>query len=112
MSESARHTYMETGGDIEQAYATSQKTHEEWIRIWGDEDTYVQAHGEFGTELSKEFNMDRSMVSVSKERGVAERFAGEHGTVYELQVPASQLIPQTLPGAGEGEFLIVNGTGG
>lgn len=111
MSDSARKTYFETG-DIDQAYATSQKTHEEWVEIWGDEDTYVQAHGEFGTELSREFGMERSMVSVTTDRSTAEKFAGEFGTVYELQVPESQLIPQTLKGAGESEFLIVNGTGG
>lgn len=109
MSDSARKTYLETG-DIDQAYATSQKTHEEWIEIWGDEDTYVQAHGEFGTELSREFGMDRSMVSVTTDRTIAEDFAGEFGTVFELKIPESQLIPQSLKEAGESEFLIVNGT--
>lgn len=76
---------METG-DIEQAYSVSQQNHDEWIQIWGDEDTYVQAHGEFGTELSQAFDRDRTMVSVTNDRSVAERFAGES------------------------EYLIVNGT--
>lgn len=40
MSDSAHKMYLETG-DINQAYATSQKTHEEWIEIWGDEEGRV-----------------------------------------------------------------------
>lgn len=50
------------------------------------------------------------MVSVTTDRSVAEHFAGSKGTVFEIQVPASQMIAQTLPDSGESEFLIINGT--
>ena len=109
MSDAARKVYFETG-DINYAYEVSQKTHNEWIKIWGNETAYVQAHGSFGTELSQSFGMDRTMISVTSDRKVAEYFAGPQGIVIELQIPKSQLIPQTLPGANESEYLIVNGT--
>ena len=109
MSDAARNVYLETR-DIDQAYAVSQRNHDEWIKIWGDENTYIQAHGEFGSELSREFSRDRTMVSVTTDRTVAEQFAGSGGVVFELQVPRSQLRPQTIEGAGESEYLIVNGT--
>lgn len=109
MSDAARNKYLETG-DIDLAYTTSQNTHQEWIDIWGDQDTYVQAHGEFGTELSQTFNKDRTMVSVTTDPNVAKYFAGDNGIVYQIQVPASDLVPQTIKGAGESEYLIINGT--
>ena len=110
MSDSARRTYFETG-DIAQAYAKSQADHEQWISIWGDEDTYIQAHGEFGGELSREFGIERSMISVTTDKNVAQYFAGDGGTVIEMQVSASNLHQQTIVGAGESEYLIINGTG-
>ncbi len=109
MSDDAIRTYRETG-DINKAYLHSQKTHEEWIKIWGDENTYVQAHGEFGTELSQSFGMDRSMISVSTDINTAINFAGKNGVVYEIQIPKAYLIPQTIKDAGESEYLIINGT--
>ena len=87
-----------------------KKTHDQWVAEWGSENAYVQAHGEFGTELPQKFGMDRTMVSVTTDKKVAEFFAGPAGQVYEIQVPKSDLIPQTIVGAGESEYLIVNGT--
>jgi len=110
MSDSARRAYRESVGDIDYAFDTSQKDHEQWVSVWGDEDTYIQAHGAFGTEVEREFGIDRSMVSVTTDRGVAEYYAAPNGRVIEMQVPASQLHPQTLAGAGEQEYLIFNGT--
>ena len=97
-------------GDIDCALEASQKDHERWVNIWGDENTYIQAHGKFGNKLSREFCLERSMVSVTTDRGVAEYYAGEFGRVIEIQVPVSELHPQTIMGAGEQEYLIFNGT--
>ncbi len=110
MSDSARRAYRESGGDIDYAFDTSQKDHEQWIDIWGDENTYIQAHGEFGTELQREFGLERSMVLVATDRGVAEYYAGKEGCVLEIQVSVSELHLQTIVGAGEQEYLIFYGT--
>lgn|GEM_PF-5499712 len=111
MSDATRRAYMETGS-LEEAYKATEPIHNDWLKIWGDENTYVQAHGEFGIELPKDFGLDRTMMSVTTDPSVAQRFAGEYGKVYEAQIPSSQLIPQTLEGAGESEYLIKCGTGG
>ena len=108
MSDSARKAYMETR-NLELAYEISQNTHNRWIEIWGNENDYIQAHSAFGLELPSEFGLDRTLVSMTTDRSIAERFAGRDGRVLELQVPMSQLKPQTFIGAGESEFLIVNG---
>ncbi len=110
MSDSARRAYRESGGDIDCAFDISQKDHEQWVSVWGDEDTYIQAHGAFGTELEREFDIDRSRVSVTTDRSVAGYYATKNGRVIEIQIPASELHPQTLVGAGEQEYLIFNGT--
>lgn len=63
--------------------------------------------------MEREFGIDRSMVSVTTDRSVAEHYAyynGQNGRVIEMQVPTSKLHPQTLVGAGEQEYLIFNGT--
>jgi filamentous hemagglutinin len=111
MSDATRRAYMETG-DLSEAYKSSELTHNEWLKIWGDENTYVQAHGEFGTELPQAFGLDRTMMSVTTDSNVARYFAGENGKVYEGLIPRSQLIPQTIDGAGESEYLIKFGAGG
>ena len=111
MSDATRRAYMETES-IEEAYKATKPIHDEWIQIWGDENTYVQAHGEFGIELPREFGLDRTMMSVTTDPSIAQSFAGEYGTVYEGQIPSSQLIPQTLKGSGESEYLIKYGAKG
>lgn len=111
LSDAALSTYMESGS-LDAAYETAKLTHKSWLEIWGSETEYVQAHGGFGFELSREFQLDRTLISVSTDRTIAERFAGQYGTVYEAFLPKSTLIPQTLIGAGESEFLIKYGSGG
>lgn len=59
--------------------------------------------------MQREFGLDRSMVSVTTDRGVAEYYAGKQGRVIEIQVSVSELHPQTIVGAGEQEYLIFNG---
>ncbi|MNI98193.1 hypothetical protein D3C73_1569950 [compost metagenome] len=51
-------------------------------------------------------------MSVTSDEKIARFFAGPNGTVYHAQIPRSQLIPQTLPGSTEREYLIKFGTGG
>lgn len=99
---------METGS-LDSAYSSSSATHQSWIDIWGSEDQYVQAHGAFGTELSPSFGLDKTLISVTTDPAQAAYF-GQGGTVYSGYVPRSSLIQQTLPGAGESEFLLRNGT--
>lgn len=81
-------------------------------KIWGNENDYVQAHSAFGTELPQAFNMDRTFMSVTTDPDVARRYAGENGRVFETYIPKSQLIEQTLSGAGESEYLITFDAGG
>lgn len=99
---------METG-DLNKAYEATAKDHEQWIDIWGDEGTYAEAHGEFGTELASEFGVDKTFISVTTDPEAAEYFA-RSGTVYSGRVPKSELVEQTLDGAGESEWLIRSGT--
>jgi len=51
-------------------------------------------------------------MSVTTDANVARRFASVNGRVYEAYIPKSQLIEQTLSGAGESEYLIRFGSGG
>jgi len=67
---------------------------------------YVQAHGAFGTELSR--IGARSMISWTTNPARAAYFAGPSGTVLSATVPRSLLLPQTLEGATEAEQLVVN----
>lgn len=99
-------------GNLDAAYKASEATHNEWLKIWGSESNYVQAHGAFGTELPQAFGLDRTMMSVTTDKAVAQNFAGQYGKVYEALISKSHLIPQTLEGAGESEFLIKFGIGG
>ncbi|MGE5371615.1 MAG: RHS repeat-associated core domain-containing protein [Solirubrobacterales bacterium] len=111
MSDAARQAYMETGS-VSEAYAAAEATHQEWVGIWGDQATYVEAHGAFGTELPQAFGLQRTMISVTTSENIAKVFAGPNGRVFEANVPASNIIPQTLDGAAESEFLMLFGAGG
>ncbi|MCR5837087.1 MAG: hypothetical protein K6G88_11320, partial [Lachnospiraceae bacterium] len=111
MSDATRNIYLETG-NLKGAYAQSNKIHNDWLTIWENENDYVQAHAAFGTELSEAFGLDRTFMSVTTDVNVARQFAGEGGRVFEAYIPRSQLIKQTLSGAGESEYLIRFGSGG
>ncbi len=111
MSDATRNLYFETG-NLDAAYAQSNLVHARWLDVWGNENDYVQAHGAFGTELSQAFGLDRTFMSVTTDPSVAHRFAGKNGRVFDAYIPKSQLIEQTLRGAGESEYLIKFGTGG
>ena len=111
MSDATRNLYFETG-NIETAYIQSNAIHNSWLKIWGNENDYVQAHGMFGTELSQAFGLDRTLMSVTTDPNIARGFAGTNGRVFEAYIHKSQLIKQTLEGAGENEYLIKFGTGG
>ena len=103
MSDAARETYQQTG-DVTATLSRSRDAHTAGIEAWGGEGYYAQAHGAFGTEMSQVG--DRSMISFTTDPDRARYFAGESGTVFTAQVPRSQVIPQTLEGAGESEVLI------
>ena len=111
MSDATRNLYFETG-NLDAAYAQSGAIHDNWLIIWGNQNDYVQAHGAFGTELSQAFGLDRTFMSVTTDPDVARRFAGANGQDFEAYIPKSQLIEQTLGGAGESEYLIKFGAGG
>ncbi|MBD5544704.1 MAG: hypothetical protein HDR01_10835 [Lachnospiraceae bacterium] len=111
MSDATRNLYFETG-NLEAAYVQSGAIHDSWLRIWGNENEFVQVHGAFGSELSQAFGLDRTFMSVTTDLDVARRFAGTGGRVFEAYIPKSQLIKQTLSGAGESEYLIRFGSGG
>ncbi|MFC5663113.1 RHS repeat-associated core domain-containing protein [Kitasatospora misakiensis] len=102
MSDAARSTYAGTGS-MEAAMKASEHAHSNALSAWGSADTYAQAHGAFGTEISQ--IGPRSMMSFTTDIKVARSFGG---TVYSATVPRSQVIMQTLPGAGEAEVLIAH----
>ena len=105
LSDAARISYRETGS-LAQAYATAAVTHVKWNALWGSEIMHAQAHGAFGTEMGPAFGMDRTFVSVTRHESVARQFAKAGGTIYTAVVPRWEMVPQTLRGAGEGEWLI------
>lgn len=112
LSEATRVLYRETG-NLEMAYMQSGAIHDSWLDIWwGSENYFAQAHGEFGLELPQDFGLNRTLMSVTTDPDVARYFAGPNGRVFEADIPRSQLIEQTLDGAGESEYLIRFGSGG
>jgi hypothetical protein len=74
------------------------------VNTWGSEGDYVEAHGAFGHDIS-DVSGERSMVSVTTDPDVAQRFAGKDGVILRAEVPRDSLLPQTLPGANESEHL-------
>ncbi len=108
LSDAARQSYGTTGS-VTNAYRSAGAVHDKWIDIWGNENQYVQAHGAFGLELPQAFKMDRTFISVTTDLKAATYFS-QGGTVYGGLVPESILLPQTLAGAGESEFLLRLGT--
>jgi filamentous hemagglutinin len=91
------------------SFAASNATHQQWINIWGSEEQFAQAHAALGTELKPAFGLDKTFISVTTDPAQAAYFANG-GTVYSGHVPRSLLIEKTLPGAGESELLLRNGT--
>ncbi|GGF88168.1 hypothetical protein GCM10010912_36800 [Paenibacillus albidus] len=65
----------------------------------------------FGNELSQAFGTRRTLMLVTGDEKIA-RFFLVRMEQYIVQIPISQLIPQTLPGLTEREYLIKFGTGG
>lgn len=55
--------------------------------------------------------MDETLISVTTDESIVKYFANG-GRVYEANIPKSKLIPQTLRGSTEQEFLIEFGIGG
>lgn len=106
MSDAARTAYFDSGGSTEEATAASESAHAAGIEEWGSLDNYVQAHGEFNTQLSE--IGPRSMISVTTDPARAKYFAGPGGTVFSAVVNPSVLVPQTIEGATESEFLILH----
>jgi hypothetical protein len=98
---------MSSGGDVDAANAHSQAAHDNAVNTWGSERDYVEAHGAFGHEVS-DVSGERSMVSVTTDRDVAEHFAGKDGVVMRADVPRDSLLPQTLETSTESEYLARN----
>ena len=91
------------GSNISDAFNNSKQTHQAWIDIWGSESNYVEAHGMFGIEMSREFGMDRTLISATTDIEVAKYFGN---TIYEIKVPRANVLFQTIEGVGEKEVLI------
>ena len=105
LSDAAQETYQETSSLVA-AYASAAVTHLKWNALWGSELFHAQAHGAFGIEMERAFDMKRTFVSVTTSLEKARFFAGPLGKVYTAIVPRWEMVPQTFPGAGEGEWLI------
>ena len=91
-------------GNLEAGLQNAEMLHKQWLSLFVSEDSYVQAHGSLGTELSTTYNLKRSLVSFTTDPIVAARFAQPDGVTYVGQLSDS-FIPQTLSGGREGEFL-------
>ncbi len=112
MSDAAVNTYMDATRNgagipeaLQAAQAAAEAAHANQLEVWGSSNDYAQAHSAFGSEIS--IFGPRSMISFTTDQSVAEYYAGREGTVYSTTVPASNLISQTLPGAGESEVLVL-----
>ena len=92
MSDAARNGYMSSGGDVDAALAHSQSAHDNAVNAWGSERDYVEAHGAFGRRHQSEVSGERSMVSVTTDRDIAEHFAGKDGVVMRADVPRDSLV--------------------
>ncbi|MEH2058166.1 MAG: hypothetical protein V7K97_18790 [Nostoc sp.] len=107
LSDAAQTRYMENGGNIKDAIEHAKSVHQEWLKIWGNENDFAQVHGLYGGELPRDFKLRRTLISVTSEPDVVGTFGS---TVFQGNVPKSILIPQTFPGSGESEYLIRYGT--
>jgi len=107
MSDAARNGYMSSGGDVDAAIAHSQAAHDNAVNVWGSEGDYVEAHGAFSHDITQ-VSGERSMVSVTTDRSVAEIFAGKDGVIMRAEVPRDSLLPQTLSTSNESEYLARN----
>jgi RHS repeat-associated protein len=105
LSEAARRVFFETG-NLALGYAKAAVTHQAWNALWGSEIFHAQEHGLRGTEMAREFGMDRTFVSVTRSLERARYFAGSTGKVYTAIVPRWEMVPQIIRGANEGEWLI------
>lgn len=101
----AQRLALSSGGDGDVAQGYSESAHQRGVEAWGSEGGYVEAHGAFGHEVS-EVSGDRSMVSVTTDPDVAQPFAGKDGVVLRGEVPRDSLLPQTLSGSTESEYLV------
>jgi RHS repeat-associated protein len=107
LSDAAQTRYMENGGNIQDAIEHAKSVHQEWLKIWDNENDFAQIHGLYGGELARDFNLERTLISVTSKPNVVDTFGS---TIFQGSVPKSILIPQTIPGAGESEYLIRYGT--
>ncbi|GFZ30301.1 hypothetical protein CSC2_08270 [Clostridium zeae] len=73
---------------------------------FGDAGKIAKDEVDIGKDAKLIFGVDRTMMSVTTDPAVAQRFAGEYGKVYEALILESKLIPQTLSDARESEYLI------
>lgn len=105
LSDATRDAYDETK-DLGKAYTKAQGTHNEWVNCWGDENTFAQAHGEFGHSLVGEFGLPRTLMSTTTDLDTAKTYAAGGGRIYDAWIPRSQLIPQTLSNSNESEQLL------
>lgn len=113
LSDAARTAYVESryagnsvSASLRTGRAASETAHASQLKTWGSLDDYVQAHGEFGTEINV-FGQ-RSLISTTTDPARAAYFArqGGSGSVFQANVLKAQAIPQTVTGATESEFLV------
>jgi filamentous hemagglutinin len=103
MSDAARTGYFEGGGS---AFVAAQ--HSKWLEYFGGNmNTYVQAHSSQGVELAANLGLQRTLISWTTSLSKALEFSNG-GMIFQTTVRTSRAIMQTLPGAGESEYLIYN----
>uniref|UniRef100_UPI001CD03D34 RHS repeat-associated core domain-containing protein n=1 Tax=Oscillatoria salina TaxID=331517 RepID=UPI001CD03D34 len=94
---------------IEYARKASRKAHQTQLEFWGSLDDYVQAHS--GRPQEVRDAGFRSMISFTTDSDEVYRFMSPNRGIIvtrEIQHPYDLIIPQTLPGAGESEQLVLH----
>jgi hypothetical protein len=104
MSDAARLAYKETGS-LDAAYEIARGTHDDWLKIFGSERKFGEAHGLKSSELQTEYGLRRTFMSVTEDIEIARNYSkGQH--VFTGLVPKSSLLKQTIGTSNESEYLV------
>ena len=111
LSDAGRKAYMEAiyegesiPNALQAAKRASETAHSHQIKEWGSLEQYIQAHGEFGTELTE--IGQRSLISFTTD---ANKIGDWGKYIIELKVKKADIHPQTLPTSNEAEVLLKHG---
>lgn len=103
MSDVEQEAYRNTGS-TRKSRAVTEAAHKRNVAHFGSEDGYVQAHSR--NEEGDEAPAGRTIISWTEDERVARGIFANGGEMYRIKVRRGDVLKQTLPGAGESEFLV------